>query len=366
MDSATIILQPFDGTWRMGEDYPIQISIDVTIIALMQYIEKIKGISAHRQQIRLTNNKLIAKNREIWALRRHGIQNNTKIKIEPTRPGSWIWNDIEYYIEKLLGEIIDILAPRNCPMLINELEKLIFYPPCFSYSFRVFLRNHPDRLRLRTDLGSGNIWIELTKGIQLPTFEAIPLNLGYLSRYNPDEFNWEDVSDLDSMKPIESQIKLPEVFYDIAISCGKNLGYYGTLSNTNPFIVILKDDKYVGHSPIRVSTRGPIWDTVRFSIGFEFGSYLGNHKLTFEVWNVKVNAQDTSNQHLILHKLQYVEITGSELNLLLQPSDANVFRDYYLDNYILEEVQARENEILLSNANLIIEEQEKQNNENSI
>lgn len=351
MEPTSIILQPYDGTWRMGEDYILNISIDSTVIHLMECIEKLKGISSHRQQFRLSNQKLIQKSREIWALRRHGIQNNSKIKIEPTRPGGWLWNDMEYYVEKLLNEIIEKLMKRSSPILMTELEKQIFYPPCFHYSFRVFLRQHPDQILMRTDLGSGNIWIQLANGIQLPKYEPIPLNLGYISRYDPEEFDWDLLSDVDSVKPLESQITLPDVCYEIAISGGKHFGYYGTLTDTNSFVVLLKDHKYIGHSSVKVGSRSPRWNSVRFTVGFPYGSYLGDHTLAFEVWNMKVSSINTANQQIILRKLQYVEITGSELSSFLQPEDAHVFRDYFLENKSLLEILKKE-ESFVSNLDM--------------
>jgi hypothetical protein len=349
--STSIIIQPYDGSWRMGEDYVLNISIDQTVIQLMQLIEKIKGISAHRQQIRLSNNKLITKSREIWALRRHGIQNNTKIKIEPTRPGAWLWNDYEYYVEKFLSEIIHLLHQTTSPILLSELEQRVAYPPCFISTFRVFLRQHPDRILLRTDLGNGNIWVQLTRNglIQLPKYEPLPLCLGYNSRYDPEEFDWDEHYDDDSVKPLESQITLPDVFYEIAINCGQDFGYYGTLNDTNPFIVIFKDGKFLGNSVVKTGTRKPRWNSARFSVGFQFGSSLGDHSLTFEVWNMKVLSDHLSPAlthsplpQISLQKLQYLHLTGADLASFLQPPEEDVYRDYYLENYILEQEQRQQ------------------------
>jgi hypothetical protein len=347
--STSIILQPYDGSWRMGEDYVLNISIDQTVIQLMQLIEKIKGISAHRQQFRLSNHKLIAKSREIWALRRHGIQNNTKIKIEPTRPGAWLWNDFEYYVEKLLSEIIDLLHERSSPILLAELEQRLFYPPCFPSSFRVFLKQHPDRILLRTDLGNGNIWVQLTKGeIQLPKYEPIPLSLGYNTRYDPEEFDWDEHYDDDSVKPLESQITLPDISYEIAVNYGQDLGYYGTLSDTNPFIVLFKDGKYIGNSVVKVGTRRPRWNSARFTVGFQFGSYLGDHTLSFEVWNMRVSDPNIPNPQISFQKLQSVDLTGAELSSFLQPPEEEVYRDYYLDNCVLEEMEKKQEKEILT------------------
>ena len=342
MEVPTIILQPFDGNWRMGEDFPLQCPLDITVVALMKKIEEVKGVPAHRQQIRLPSGKLVPKSREIWALRRHGIQNETTIKVEPTRPGAWIWHEIEYYVSKTLGEVVNVLSSRNGPMLLNDLRELIDYPPCFPYSFRVFLRQHPDCVRCRSDITSGRIWIGLTRGIQLPSYEHVPIDMGSLPQYDPDSVEWEDYSDIDSMRPIESSVDLPDVDYDVAINCARGLACSGDLVNTNPFIVVLLNGKYVGHSRVKSATRAPLWSDARFRVQLPFGCSLGEYQISFQVWNfqkaVPVSGQ-VLEKNVLLQRIQYIDINRSDMVDFLQPDGADVFRDYSLVSCALEVAQ---------------------------
>ena len=89
------------------------------------------------------------------------------------------------------------------------------------------------------------------------------------------------------MKPIESSVTLPDVFYDIAVFSGKALASNGDILVTNPFVVVLLDGKYIGHSTVRPASRSPEWDSARFRVGLPFGCNMGDYTLSFEVWNVE-------------------------------------------------------------------------------
>jgi hypothetical protein len=350
METPTLILQPYDGDWRMGEDFPLQCPLDITVVALMKLIEQVKGIPAYRQQIRLPSGKVIPKSREIWALRRHGIQNESSVRVEPTRPGAWLWHESDYYVRKLLGEVVDILSSRAGPAQLDEVEKLVSYPPCFPYSLRIFLRHHPDIIRFRSDITSSKIWICLAKALQLPSYEHVPIDLGTLPSYDPTTVEWEDYSDIDSMRPIESSVTLPDVDYDIAISCGRGLACNGEVTSTNPFVVILLDGKYVGHSKVKMCSRGPLWMDARFRIGLPFGCTLGDYKLSFEVWNFEKAvpvAGQALQKNIVLKRLQYLDISKSDMSDFLQPDGANVFRDYALASCAQEEVDRKKDKARL-------------------
>lgn len=328
----------------MGEDFPIQCPLDITVVALMKLIEQVKGVPAYRQQIRLPSGKLIPKSREIWALRRHGIQNESTVRVEPTRPGAWLWHESDYYVRKLLGEVVDIVSSKNKPVLLDEVQKLISYPPCFPYSFRIFLRHHPDIIRFRSDITSGKIWICLAQGFQLPSYEHVPIDLGSSPQYDPTPVDWEDFSDIDSMRPVESSVTLPDVDYDIAISCARSLACNGEIATTNPFVVLLLDGKYVGHSKVKMCSRGPLWTDARFRIGLPFGCTLGDYRLSFEVWNFEKAvpvAGQALDKNVVLKRVQYLDISKSDLSDFLQPDGANVFRDYSLVSCAQEELNLK-------------------------
>jgi hypothetical protein len=201
---------------------------------------------------------------------------------------------------------------------------------------------------MRSDTSSGLIWVGLTRGIQLPTFEIVPINLGNIPRFEPDEFAWADFSDLDSCKPLESQVTLPDVYFDLAVSCAKGLGSCGILERTNPFIVVLKDGKYLGHSSVKAATRAPLWEAARFVVGLPFGCDIGDYTISFEVWNLEKAPIPPGGvlleKKVILRRVQFVDVSRSQLSELLQPDGANVFRDYNLTSSIQHSIEQKAQE----------------------
>ena len=67
-------IRPKDGEWIMGEDWEIAIPTDSTIPALKKFIQDHKGISVHRQQIRMeSTGKYHPPIRDKWTLRRLNV-----------------------------------------------------------------------------------------------------------------------------------------------------------------------------------------------------------------------------------------------------------------------------------------------------
>jgi hypothetical protein len=143
------------------------VSLDTTVTALMATIDRLRGVPACRQQIRLSNKKIVPKAREVWPLKRHGVTAGSTLYVEPTRPGAWMWNSYDYYVEKLLAEVQCHLAEFGCPIKIEELERRVHIPPCIPTSLRIVLRQYPDRVKLRSDVSMSDVWVSLAKGIEV-------------------------------------------------------------------------------------------------------------------------------------------------------------------------------------------------------
>ena len=294
----------------------------MSITSFIKYIEKIRKISAHRIKIRLPNGQLVPSDRMQWALRRHGIQNESTVRVEPSRPGAWQWYDEDYYEKKLCSEVIEILRQRKGePILMEDLGKLVVYPPCYKTSFRVFLRRFPDQLRLRSDITTDKIYVCMNEGFQILTYERIPQQLGRIKQYvPPDDDYWLDFSDVDSIIPVESDLVLPTLDYQVGIMGGNCFASESDVKSTNPFVVVLVDGKYVGCSPPRLGTRAPRYTDAKLNIPFPYNTnFKKAYCLRFEVWNLNISKHEVSCR-------QFCEIQGEALSEFFEP---HLVGDYY-------------------------------------
>ena len=87
-DNLEFFVRPMDGEWAMGEDWPLSVHKDFTIVDLKNHIEEVWGISPFRLQFRLKNGKLIPGSKHHWSLRRHGLSSGYVLKVEPTLSNS--------------------------------------------------------------------------------------------------------------------------------------------------------------------------------------------------------------------------------------------------------------------------------------
>eukprot|EP01038_Epipyxis_sp_PR26KG_P007279 gene7279-9921_t len=245
----TLIIRPQEkwknkpGFWIMGDDWIIERPDLSNIIELREFIEKEKGISRHRQQLRIKD-KLIVPSKEVWNLRRIGLFDNSVICLEPTLSGAWLWNSIEFYNEQLILTIqkaIELSEKKR--ILLQNIESQIDIPPPIKCSLRVFIRKYPDRIHMYTNTETNEIWLDLVKGwitynkhlqnnnsknknknniikddhrkhsklnenqfcyYHLPTFNSMPMDVGIENnfyKHNPS-FNWDDYEDIDDMKQL--------------------------------------------------------------------------------------------------------------------------------------------------------------------
>ena len=173
----TIFIRPQDGKWIMGEDWEIEVPMELTIVGLKKYIEARRGISEHRQLIRLRNGKLVPPVRENWNLRRVGVSPRSIVCVEPSFPGAWLWNELPYYVNKLIKEVLDIVDNSGGTILLSDLNKKIRPPPPIKIPLRVFLRKYPEYFLFTTETLSDKIWIQKSSpgGINLPSFVAMPM-----------------------------------------------------------------------------------------------------------------------------------------------------------------------------------------------
>jgi hypothetical protein len=331
---SIVKIQAWDGDWQMSEDLVVKVDLGTSLTKFIEYIATLRNISTHRIKIRLPNGVIAPSDRMQWALRRHGIQAESTVRVEPSRPGAWQWYDEEYYERKLVTEVMDVLRERRGEaILIDDLLKLVVYPPCYKTTFRVFLRRFPDQLRFRSDITTNNIYVCINEGFQILTYERIPQQLGRIKQYEPpDDEYWVDFSDVDSMNPVESDLVLPTLNYQVGIMGGTGFGCESAIKNTNPFVVLLVDGKYIGCSAPRLGTRAPLYENSKLEVPFPYNTnFKKAFCVRFEVWNLNMAKHEATCR-------QFCEIEGQALLDFFEPE---LVGDYY-KTYTLISTDAEE------------------------
>lgn len=203
-DEIQIIIRPICQDWQMGEDWEISFPFLKNFTDLKEYIEKERGISQHRIQIKLKG-KILTYTREKWTLRRMGIYDGYVIQIEPTLPESWWWNPYDYYVEQYLQQIEKVIEESEKKgIYLTELEKLVVKPLPIKPSLKVFLRTYPDRIHLYCNTSENTYWVTRTKElIQIPTFSSVPHDLGYFPIARLPDFDWDSYKDIDDKYRVE-------------------------------------------------------------------------------------------------------------------------------------------------------------------
>lgn len=206
---VSVTLRAVDNGWVMGVDWIVDFHNLMTMGEIRTYVEQYRGISRHRIQLRLKG-KVLPANREIWTLRRMGIYDGYTILIEPTIIGGWLWEPKEYYANKLLDEVCEIVTNTVTPngsgrINLKVLNEKIKPPPCIKSSLRVFLRQYPERIYIHTDTSENELWVHVTKRpFQLPTFGTFSVEIGTFPYYKPKRFDWAGNKEIDDMYKIET------------------------------------------------------------------------------------------------------------------------------------------------------------------
>ena len=171
-----------------------------------------------------TNDKLIQESKYKWTLKRLGLKRDSIIIVNPTSYNGWYWNTVEWYRDNLLKNIaLEILKQ---PGAIISLEQIIQIfgetPKPIKVSMKVLLKSYPERFYTRTDITTGSLWVAISNGWQLPSYETAPINMGVIEQYNPRRFDWEEYASIDSMARVKVNINMPATPYRFQISgrCG--------------------------------------------------------------------------------------------------------------------------------------------------
>lgn len=309
----------------MGEDWEVEISNLITITELMVFIEKEKGISRHRQQIRLKDGKVVPMGREAWPLRRFGILDKYLLILEPTLSGSWLWNSMDYYVDKLCEQIRVQVRNFNGKIELAELSKRLQSPPCIKTSLRVFIRKYPERFHIYLDTTSGKFWVEETRyKKQLPSFGTMPIEIGFLKHYETPLFDWDAYKDFDDTKPVELKVEIPDAVYELAIISANNIKRSDPLALTDPFCFVFFNDEYVGKTTRRKSTINAEWRDARFQLSLPASMELKESKLYVELWHAMPRVPEMKGIFL-----GSVTVQGKDIANLLG-SGRSIKKDYKL------------------------------------
>lgn len=269
-DLLVIYLRPRDNDWIMGEDWEIEVPFTLTIRGLMKFIDQHRGISEHRIIIKLKSGKAIPVDRYEWNLKRTGITNKSFLYVEPTLSGTWLWNDISYYQNKLLNEVMNLLdscSGNNKVMLLSDVCKVIKCPPPIKSNLKVFLKKYPEYISFITELYSDRIWIKKTAfEYTLPKYINEPYQLGYPKTNLPD-FPWEQYADIDGVQRIEIAIDPYTITYHLAVVAAEDLFRSDIFETTDVYCKLFWNGNFIGRTAVKFkSLREPRWIGDRFKI----------------------------------------------------------------------------------------------------
>lgn len=112
--------------------------------------------------------------------------------MQPTIYQGWLWNPINYYIEKCIDEIITEIYKADGLISIEALSKKVSPPRFVSISLQSFIRKYPDKFHIYTEITRGIKYVQRPKHpFHLPTSNHLCVNMGQdrisnISEYEPD------------------------------------------------------------------------------------------------------------------------------------------------------------------------------------
>jgi hypothetical protein len=241
-DRYGVILRPMCQTtkWIMGEDVYLRCDPTTTFQEIKEIINRDRR---HLPVVRIDiylNEKIIPKEKMIWTLLRLAVPNQGVLVISPTLYDGWYWNLPNYYKEKLLHDIaLAIIAePAGVLEIKDIVEKVSPLPRPVKTSVKTLLRIYPERFFMRTDVTLNKVFVSVSDGMQLPTFEAGSVDMGTIVQYAPRRFDWDDYASVDSMKKVVLNLNLPGAGYQFQIVGLRKLRKMDIFTRPNAYCIV--------------------------------------------------------------------------------------------------------------------------------
>jgi hypothetical protein len=321
-ETVEVLIRPIDDGWVMGPDLSVTMLLDETVKMLKQRISDMKPhISPHRLVLIDPLKQVVEQNREANTFRRLALKEKSVYTIEPTIPGSWLWEDKQWYEDKITAEIYAKLdASTSGQVTVSDLEKSIIKPPHMKMSMKVFCRRFPDKLHLVMDTNKNECWVmrpPSTEKVlyQMPTFTTYTPLLGAVHHHKPNPaYDWEASADINDTKRVELDFEIPDIGYEISILSAANIKRADTFGSSDPQCIVFFyngiEDVELGRTVCKRNTLFPEWRDERFYLAINASIEVEYCKLLVEMWDCDIgpNGKDIPGDFL-----GAVELTGLDI-----------------------------------------------------
>jgi len=328
VESIDLLIRPVDYGWVMGEDWTLRMPVDWTIPDVKRRVSEERDIPVDRIFLRMPDGKYIDKKKEKWTLRRHQLVDGSVLQVEPIMRGNWLWHPKEWYIEKLIrniGELLDAAVNRSAEdhmLTVDELQKLGLFvpPPLGEISLRTFIRCYPEHFYIHHDVTNGSCWVRRAKELfTIPSVTFYPAEMGTVKHFKERRFNWDKYADIDDRKRVELDFEIPDVSYNLEVLRCTDLKRADVFGSSDPLGIVYwyncVEWKEVGRTAQRRNTLNPEWRDARYVVSVNASFEVENCKLLVEFFDV--DAGDPGEPDEIGDYLGCSLITGRLLQRLL-------------------------------------------------
>lgn len=188
-----LVLKPVDSGWLMGDPLHVEVLLDSNIFQLRALLQEKKKISPHRVLIRDSKLKTLSVVQEKNSFRRLAFNDGYEFVIEPTTPGCWLWHRPEWYVNKFVKDILEVIdnSPTKQASQEELVQKVIIPLHFRDKSLVNFCRKYPEHFHVHVDTNRSQYWVRRPIVLsQLGTTAEGPGEVGKIHHYVPDKFNW--------------------------------------------------------------------------------------------------------------------------------------------------------------------------------
>ena len=191
--------------WLMAEDFYFPCHLDTTFDEIRKAIHHQRPHISTSRLVLEVKGKDVPESKMTWTLRRNTVKNNEIIIVKPTMYDGWFWETKDFYREDFMRKIaLEVIAEPSAVLSLEQIEERCgaLPRPIRDLSVRVLLRLYPEKFFLRHDTTQNKTWVAISTGMQIPTWQPSPVNMGMIKQYAPRRFDWDDYQSVDSMAKV--------------------------------------------------------------------------------------------------------------------------------------------------------------------
>ena len=314
----------------MGEPLEVEVLLDSNMVQLKALIERKKKISSHRFLLRDKNMNVPSVTQEKNTFRRLNLSDGYVFTIEPYLSETWLWHEPQWYIDKLIEDIKDVIkadVTKQAPV-IRIAEKVIVPMHLRNTSLRVFIRQYPEHFYVNVDTNLSRYWVGIVNkkaSTQLSTYSDFPCDVGKIVHHKTMPFDWDAHADINDTKRVELDFEIPDMEYEISIISAADVMRADTFGSSDPFCVVTfyngVENKRLGQTNTKRNTLNPVWTDQRFTLSINASYEVESTILLVEMWDCDIGPHGQSLQGDFLGA---VELTGLDICELIADGETHI------------------------------------------